>query len=190
MPKVKFNQLVESFSGRIGNVIFYAADGQNLSRTAPRVTGQRSEKQAANSARFLAAQQYAAEALQNPALKAAYKAVCVGHQNPRNLAIRDAMRAPVVERVDLSGYSGKAGQVVRIQATDDFRVVEVSVCVSNCLGEVIEEGNADLDANGWCYTARTEVAPGQSVLLTVRAKDTPGNRTEEQRWKYVPTGGS
>lgn len=55
----------------------------------PEVTAERTEKQKANSERFLAAQRYAATALADPLLKAAYKAACRGHQNPRNLAIRD-----------------------------------------------------------------------------------------------------
>jgi hypothetical protein len=79
MPKVKFNKLIDSFSGRVGNFIFYEADGQNLSRTVPEVTSKRTEKQQANSGRFLAAQRYAATAMADPLLKAAYQAACRGH---------------------------------------------------------------------------------------------------------------
>jgi hypothetical protein len=32
MPKVKFNELVESISGRVGDIIFYQADGQGQPR--------------------------------------------------------------------------------------------------------------------------------------------------------------
>src|SRR6516162_6911962 len=109
MPKVTFNKLIDSLSGRVGNLIFYQADGQNLSRTVPEITPERSERQQASSVRFLAAQKYAAKGLQDPTLKAAYKAACRGHQNPRNLAIRDAMRPPVVESIELDGYTGKPG---------------------------------------------------------------------------------
>src|SRR5581483_3397303 len=125
MPKIKFNNLIDSLSGRVGNLIFYQADGQNLSRAVAEVTPERSAKQKASSSRFLAAQRYADSALNDPALKAAYKAACRGHQNPRNLAIRDALRPPVVESIELGGYTGKPGQIVRVKATDDFRVVEV-----------------------------------------------------------------
>ena len=41
-------------------MIFYEADGQNLSRTVPEVTAERSERQKTNSGRFLDAQKYAA----------------------------------------------------------------------------------------------------------------------------------
>src|SRR5260370_209069 len=110
MPKVKFNKLIDSVSGRVGNLIFYEADGQTLSRTVPEVTTAHSEKQKSNSGRFQAAQQYAGRALADPVLKAAYKAVCRGHQNPRTLAIRDGMRPPVVESINLGGYAGQPGQ--------------------------------------------------------------------------------
>ncbi len=187
MPKVKFNRIVESFSGRIGDLVFYEADGQTLSRTLPQVPIERSERQVANSERFLAAQRYAATALQDPKLKAAYKAVCRGHQNPRNLAIRDAMRPPVVESFDLTGYSGKPGEFIRVHATDDFCVVEVRVTLRDSSGGLIEEGFAEPGpkTGEWCYAVQKAVAPGQSVSMTAVAQDTPGNTTENQRWYYL-----
>jgi hypothetical protein len=188
MPKVKFNKIIDNLSGRVGNFVFYEADGQNLSRTMPEVTAERTEKQQANSGRFLAAQQYAATALTDPLLKAAYKAACRGHQNPRNLAIRDAMRPPVVESINLDGYTGKPGQIVRVKATDDFRVVEVKVSLRGPGGELIEEGLAELSSadDEWRYTARVQVPSGQSVSVLAVAKDGPGNTAECQRWYYLP----
>jgi hypothetical protein len=188
MPKVKFNKLVDSLSGRVGNMIFYEADGQNLSRTVPDVTAERTEKQKANSGRFLAAQKYAAAALADPMLKAAYKAACRGHQNPRNLAIRDAMRSPVVESIDLDGYAGKAGQIIVVKATDDFRVVEVKVSLRGPTGELLEEGMAELrsDDGEWGYVTKSEVPSGQSVSVGAVGKDNPGNTAECHRWQYLP----
>jgi hypothetical protein len=188
MPKVKFNKLIENLSGHVGDLIFYEADGQNLSRAMPEIIAERTEKQKANSDRFLAAQRYAATALADPMLKAAYKAACRGHQNPRNLAIRDALRPPVVESINLDGYTGKPGDIVRVKATDDFRVVEVKVTVCGPGGELIEQGNAELSsADGeWRYTTRTEVPSGQSVSLLAMARDNPGNTAEGQRWQHIP----
>jgi hypothetical protein len=188
MPKVKFNKLIDSLSGRVGNFIFYEADGQNLSRTVPEVTAERTQKQKANSGRFLAAQQYAATALADPLLKAAYKAACRGHQNPRNLAIRDALRPPVVESIDLDGFTGKPGQIVKVKAMDDFRVVEVKVSVRGPGDELIEEGIAELSSGDgeWRYTTRADVPSGQSVSVVAVARDNPGNTAECQRWQYLP----
>jgi hypothetical protein len=189
MPKVTLNKLIQSLSGRVGNFIFYQADGQNLSRTVPDITAERSAKQKTNSSRFLAAQKYAARALIDPALRAAYKAACKGHQNPRNLAIRDAMRPPVIESINLDGYTGKPGQTVGMQAKDDFRVIEVKVTMRGPTGELIEEGLAVLssDTVEWRYTTTTEVLSGQTVSVVAEAKDNPGNKAECQRWYYIPT---
>ncbi len=188
MPKVKFNKWIASLSGRVGDFIFYQADGQNLSRVMPEVTAERSAKQKANSGRFQAAQQYAATALADPLLKAAYKAACRGHQNPRNLAIRDAMRPPVVESINLDGFTGKAGQIGRGKATDDFRVMEGKVSVRGPGGELLEEGIAELSSEDgeWRYATRTEVPSGQSISVVAVARDNPGNTAECQRWQYLP----
>jgi hypothetical protein len=182
------NKLIDSLSGHVGNFIFYEADGQNLSRTMPEIIAERTAKQKASSERFLAAQRYAATALADPLLKAAYKAACRGHQNPRNLAIRDALRLPVVESIDLDGFTGNPGQIVRVKATDDFRVVEVKVSVRGPAGELIEEGIAKLssEASEWRYTTKVEVPSGQSVLVVAVARDNPGNTAEGQRWQYLP----
>ena len=187
MPKVKLNQLIDGLSGRVGSLIFYQSDGQSLFRTVPRVRPERTARQKANSSRFQAAQIYAGRALSDPALKAAYKAACRGHQNPRNLAIRDALLAPVVESIDLDNYTGKPGQWVRVKATDDFRVVEVRVSLHGPASEFIEEGIAELSLDGstWCYTTTTEVPAGQSVSVIAVAKDTPGNTAQCQRWHYL-----
>jgi membrane protein implicated in regulation of membrane protease activity len=77
--------------------------------------------------------------------------------------------------------------VVRVKATDDFRVVEVKVTVRGPLGELIEEGLAELKSDGgdWCYAARMEVPSGQTVSVTAVAKDNPGNVAECQRWQYL-----
>jgi hypothetical protein len=189
MPKVKFNKLIDCLSGRVGHLIFYEADGQALVRTVPEITAGRSQKQHANSSRFLAAQQYAAIALADPLLKAAYKAACRGHQNPRNLAIRDAMRAPVVESIQLDAFTGHAGQVVTIKATDDFRVVAVQLSIHGPGGALIEQGLAELTAEdgAWHYLTRTEVPAGQSVSVSAVARDNPGNTAECPRWYYIPS---
>ncbi len=54
------------------------------------------------------------------------------------------MRPPTVDSINLDGYRGKLGQVIRVKATDDFRVVEVKVTIRGPAGELIEEGMAEL----------------------------------------------
>jgi hypothetical protein len=188
MPKVTLNKLITGLSGRIGGLVYYQADGQNLVRKITEAKPKRSPKQKANSGRFEDAQKYAARVLTDPLVKAAYKAACRGHQNPRNLAIRDYMLAPVVESIVLDSYTGRPGQIIRVHATDDFRVVEVKVTLRGAEGELIEEGLAELSSDGkeWRYTVQKDVPAGQSVSVLAVARDLPGNTTELQCWQHIP----
>jgi len=187
MPKVKFNKLIESLSGRVGDMVFYQADGQNLSRAVGKVNSERSAKQGANESRFKQAQVYARAATADPIRKAAYQARCVGHQNARNLAIRDFMIEPVIESLNLEGYTGKPAQPLRVRATDDFGVVQVQITIRDPQGNLIEEGLGQLntDQKEWWYQSQAEVTPGQTVSVTAVAKDSPGNTVSYQRWHYV-----
>lgn len=187
MPKVKLNKLIESISGRVGELILYEADGQNLARRMPEANAERTESQDANSHRFKAAGIYARAATADPLLKAAYEAACVGHQNARNLAIRDAMRPPVIQELHLEGYTGKPAELLRVKATDDFRVKTVLLTIRDPQGNLIEEGPAEWnrETDEWLYLTRVAVASGQTVSVAALAKDHPGNTAEAQRWHYL-----
>jgi hypothetical protein len=47
-----------------------------------------------------------------------------------------------------SGYSGKAGEVIRVQAEDDVQVTRGHVAIYDARERVIEEGDADSDRAG------------------------------------------
>jgi hypothetical protein len=192
MPKVTYNEVVRGYSGTISDLVYYEADGQQLVRKKPRGKKPRTKPQQNNSGRFTAAGRYARQALSDPNLKAAYQALCRGHQNPRNLAIRDFLTPPVIEAVDFETYTGKPQQVLRVKATDDFRVGQVHLVIRDPGGTIIEEGVAVLDAGSgqWCYTTRVEIASGLTVSITVSATDQPGNTIECQRWHYLRTPAS
>jgi hypothetical protein len=87
--------------------------------------------------------------------------------------------APAVDEIDLSTYTGKPGEVIKISASDDFEVVGVSVTIRATDGTVLEEGApAKSAADGaFTYTTTTNVAQGQPISLEVTATDRPGNRT-------------
>ncbi len=46
-----------------------------------------------------------------------------------NVALADVMHPPRVIELDASGYSGKAGEVIRVQAEDNVRVTRVPVAI-------------------------------------------------------------
>ena len=106
----------------------------------------------------------------------------------------DFFNAPSVDEVDLSGYSGQAGDPIVIHASDDFAVSAVSVALTNTDGSstaLRQAQGASRKAarpakarpalhrvlrkrHRWLYTATTAVATGTQVRITVTATDRPG----------------
>jgi hypothetical protein len=113
----------------------------------------------------------------DPELKAAYEAKAKKGQTARNVAVADFMHAPDIHLVDVSGYHGEPGDVIRIEVTDDFAVVEVKVVITNLDGSIVEEGFAKKEATGyeWTYTATTMNGELTGDRIEVYASDTPGN---------------
>jgi hypothetical protein len=100
------------------------------------------------------------------------------------LAVADFFNAPAVDEIDLSQYTGKAGETIHIRASDDFEVRGVSVVIHDANGAVLEQGGAVAGGDGaWTYTATTAVPTGQSVAIEVTATDRPGNKTTKTQTK-------
>ena len=76
--------------------------------------------------------------------------------------------------MDLTGWSGQAGQVIRVKALDD---VQVTVSVSDPSGALLEQGAAkQVDSLWWEYTTSSTGSGNLKVLAA--AQDLPGNVTE------------
>jgi hypothetical protein len=87
--------------------------------------------------------------------------------------------APDIEQVDLSGYTGKVGDRILVQASDDFAVKSVHVHIANADGSLVEKGEAEHAGILWAYTAtqNNESLEGDKIIIS--ASDLPGNVTEE-----------
>ena len=73
-------------------------------------------------------------ALADPATKAAYVARARELDIPLYaLSYKDRRHGPHVQGIDLSGYTGKAGQEIRILVDDTFEGYQVESCLSGCL---------------------------------------------------------
>jgi len=85
-----------------------------------------------------------------------------------------------VEVINAEGYEGNPGDLIRVQATDDFKVTEVRLVIFNASLEVIESGPCQLDTLGiwWEYTATETVSALTGIQITVTARDIPGNSGE------------
>jgi hypothetical protein len=163
MAKVRKNALIDGLSGSIGELVLKRArSGTTYVARKPTFPDNRqfSAAQLAHQRRFKAAAAYAKQAAQTEPIYAAL-AKKTG-QPAYNVALADAMHPPRVIEIDASGYSGKAGEVIRVQAEDDVQVTRVHVAIYDARERVIEEGDADSDHAGqwWTYATQTMEVSG------------------------------
>jgi hypothetical protein len=190
MAKLISHPVVNALQGRIGRLVFVHEGDSVFVRQAPAPRKEPfSAAQMAGISKFRLATLWAKALLRDPVMKAAYARVCHGHLSPFNMAVRDYLTPPVLHHVDLAGYTGKVGDVIRIRATDDFRVVQVPVEIRTVAGDLVEAGVADRssDVNGeWLYSVQVTVPAGTTLTIEVAALDLPGNRETSKVFHYIP----
>lgn len=116
-----------------------------------------------------------------PELQAKYQAAA--QQQGRqgfHLAKADFRLPPRIGDVDLSGYRGSAGDLIRVAATDDFEVKEVLLILRRLNGELIEQGAAVPEKGTWSYQAKTQVPAGETVTVEAIAVDYPGHTASKR----------
>ena len=74
------------------------------------------------------------------------------------MAVQDYMRPPAATAPDASGYRGRAGDAIRVQATDDFGVAGVQ-------GRILAPGGALLEEGPACAGEVDDVASGIRTTL-------------------------
>ena len=178
MGKLRTNKAVGDLQGKVGGLIYaHQASGTVVVRRAPEQVQASTVNQQASQARFILAQRYFRMLKANPELYAPYKAAAAAaRRRACDMAIADFLRPPELKDVDLTGYSGKAGEAIRVEAVDDFDIASVTLVVSTLDGAVIEQGPAARNVHpNWVYTAQTAIQPGNTVIIQVRVADRPGN---------------
>ncbi len=182
MAKLKTNPVVESIRGKIGDLVFRRFGDEIIIGRTPNFAGQvPTAGQQVVRERFKLAAIYGKNALADPATKQSYRVKADDKGIPVFAAtVADFFNEPVVDEVDLSGYTGATGGTIRIQAHDDFKVTGVAVRILNTDGSVVEEGPATQTTTGgseWRYQTIATLASGQAVTIEVTALDRPGHKT-------------
>jgi len=175
MAKVKLNALVEKAQGRLGDglVLKRTRSGATILAKKPEFPKNRkfSQAQREHQQRFRQAVTYAKAAQMNPI----YAALAKKRKQPAyNLALADAMHPPRVIEIDVSGYSGKADEVIRVKAEDDVQVTRIHVTIFDMRERVIEEGEAVNDRAGRWWTYATQIT-GDSASVKALAYDLAQN---------------
>jgi hypothetical protein len=85
----------------------------------------------------------------------------------------DIIHPPEIHKIDITGYSGRAGELIGITAGDDTYVAAVGVLIITDEGILIEKGSAilsDQNPYAWSYTT-TAAAASQFVKIVVDVAD-------------------
>jgi hypothetical protein len=180
MAKVKLNPVLQKIQGKFGDIVF-KRHNQNVVMSRKSDGGDKppTEAQVAQRRKFLLATRYAKSVLNDSEKKAFYESAAKSSGTPvYALAVGDYLKSPVVDEIDLSGYTGKAGETIRIQAHDDFEVTGVEVAITDSNGAVLEQGAAvsATDTLEWTYVTTTELPDGTQVSVTATAIDHLGHK--------------
>lgn len=185
MTKIKNNPLLKGASGKLGDVIvFRQVRGGVVMANKPKQPTSFTEKQVVARTKFQRATSYAKRQMLNPETKAMYATgVNDSKISAYLVALTDYIKAPEIQDVSATGYTGAIGQTVEITATDDFRIKSVQVSITSAAGVLVESGEAVLQPDSpdkWTYTstAANPALVGTRILVT--ARDTAGNATAKE----------
>ena len=136
MAKAAKNLILHGASGKIGDQIVIRQRGGKviLSQAPGARTKEPSEEQKAHQAKFQQAVLYARMQMADATAKAEYVAKADEASNAYNVAVADFFHAPDIDEIDVTNYRGSVGDTIRIRATDDFKVKQVQVTISNADG--------------------------------------------------------
>lgn len=182
MAKVKTNNpFFNGVSGMIGNnFVIRQMKDRIIIANKPCKRKRTSEKQLQQNTRFRYANEYAKRAMAVPALKALYaKGIGGTKRTAHQVAVGDFLKAPVVHEIEVKDYTGVPGELIRVRATDDFRVASVSITITAADGRVIEKGVATPRGKRGLWRMSTSVRnpDARGTVIEVVAKDYAGNET-------------
>ncbi len=95
------------------------------------------------------------------------------------LAVADWYVAPRVIEINIDGWTGKAGEVIRVKARDNVMVARVRLVIRDSQGQILEMGEAvQAKAGGvwWNYATQSPVPLTPFPSVQAIAFDLPGNR--------------
>jgi len=133
-----------------------------------------SKKQVQVQAKFKEGIIYGKTVMADPALKALYEVAVEDDQSAYNLGVKGAFKALEITRISTELYklyTGLVGSTVTVRAVDDFKVASVRVAIYSAIGDLIEQGDAVLEANGLDWLHMATVANGDVKLCRERGSE-------------------
>lgn len=185
MSKVRKNPLLEGLSGKLGETHAYRKiQGKMYMVTLPEKGKPLREDQKVFITKFQRAASYAKAAVKIDEVRATYATgITQKKQNAYTVALSDVLNPPKVNEIKASDYNGQAGDEIRVDATDDFRVVRVRVTIYDADGNKLEVGEAFQDlkhSHLWRYSATAPNPAVKGSRISVTAFDMADNETTQE----------
>lgn len=178
MAKVSRNVLLEGLTGMIADQLVFKQDkaGRTIVSIRPRFDEDRvfTPEQTAQQNRFKEATAYAHDAVQTETV---YAEQAEGTTlSAYNVAVADWFHTPEVTEIDLSGYTGEVGEVIRAKVSDDVQVGRVNIVVATGADVVVEQGEMTHEQGYWYTYTTVADCPAGSAKVVVTGLDLPGNK--------------
>ena len=181
MPESKDNFVVAGLSGTLAGIGTFHKRGRKtfLRKIRAKPSVPDSKEQLAIKKRFAEYIKYAKAAIKDPEIKAAYARAAKPGRTAFNRAVTDASLPPKIGKIDTGNYHGQPGDYLLVEATDDFKVTAVQICIHNANGHLIEQGEAIMQINtvDWLYSVTVANERFAGSKITATATDLPGNKT-------------
>jgi len=175
MAKIENNIVMRGARGTFGNqIVFRQTKGGQMIISAPPVARRT----------FNAAQQAHHEAFRNAIAYARsartadiYLTKAQGTTlSAFNVAVADWLGKPQVLEIDITGWTGQSGQIIRVKATDDTQVTKVIIVIKDGNGAILMQDFADpSDGPWWNFMTTIAVSNPSAVTISATAYDLPGN---------------
>src|SRR5512134_3423160 len=125
MTEVNLNPTVDGYRGAIGKLVFKKYKGRTIVCQKPTFTKPPSPAQIAERQHFKEAVAYAKFVLAEPSKHEFYEPIAKERDTSVYwLALSDFRKKPSIQRLDLSRYNGRMGDIISIRAVDDIGLAE------------------------------------------------------------------
>ena len=177
MAKVEFDSSITRIRGKIGRMVYREQHGQTVIVAHRSRADRPSAAQTDRRQRFRDAQAYAAAVLADPLKRECYRKLAAERKCPPNaLLIANFLNPPAIEQVDLTAYQGRAGDIIRVLATDAIEVVNVTLTVRGAGDAVLEAGSAVKDHDLWVYGCTATASEDAPVTIEITAQNRAGTK--------------
>jgi hypothetical protein len=176
------NDLTKTYGGLLGNTVYVNKGKRKTLLTMPptKPKPEPSPKQLAVWKRMSLAALHARNARNEPDLWAKYEEKATKKLPAFQVAMRDFLRPPFIQEINVSQYHGKPGDKISVAAGDDFMVKNVTVHIKDPGGNPIEEGPGvfTMPSGQYDYIATRDVDDLTGITITAIATDLPNHSTE------------